>query len=154
LLKEFSYTQEELAGRLGRSRPSVANAIRLLSLPETVLDALVDGRITAGQARPLLALSDPALQEDAANRIMSDGLSAREAENMAVNLSGREKSDRDGETSSPEDPLQVELQLQIQRVLGTRVKIRQGKSGGTIEIYYYGDEDLERLIAKLLPEGI
>jgi ParB family transcriptional regulator, chromosome partitioning protein len=154
LLKEFSYTQEELAGRLGRSRPSVANAIRLLSLPETVLDALVDGRITAGQARPLLALSDPALQEDAANRIMSDGLSAREAENMAVNLSGREKSDRDGETSSPEDPLQVELQLQIQRVLGTKVKIRQGKSGGTIEIYYYGDEDLERLIAKLLPEGI
>ncbi len=154
LLKEFSYTQEELAGRLGKSRPSVANAVRLLSLPETVLDALVGGRITAGQARPLLSLNDPALQEDLANKIINDGLTAREAENMTVNLSGREKSGKDSEKSSTEDPLQVELQLQIQRALGTKVKIRQGKSGGTIEIYYYGDEDLERLIAKLLPEGL
>ncbi len=154
LLKEFSYTQEELAGRLGKSRPSVANAIRLLSLPETVLNALVDGRITAGQARPLLSLDDPVLQEDAANKIINGGLTAREAEDMAFSLSGREKNGKDKEKIAPEDPLQVELQLQIQRVLGTKVKIRQGKSGGTIEIYYYGDEDLERLIAKLLPEGI
>jgi ParB family chromosome partitioning protein len=154
LMKEFSYTQEELAGRLGRSRPSVANSIRLLSLPESVLGALVEGRITAGQARPLLSLDDPLLQEEAANKIINDGMSAREAENMAVTLSGKDKNGKSKEKSLPEDPLHVELQLQIQRTLGTKVRIRQGKSGGTIEIYYYGDEDLERLIAKLLPEGI
>lgn len=154
LLKEFSYTQEELAGRLGKSRSSVANAIRLLSLPENVLNALIDGRITAGHARPLLSLDDPVIQEEAADKIISGGLTAREAEDIALRMSGREKIGKDKERITQEDPLQVELQLQIQRVLGTKVKIRQGKVGGTIEIYYYGDDDLERLIAKLLPEGI
>jgi ParB family transcriptional regulator, chromosome partitioning protein len=154
LLKEFSYTQEELAGRLGKSRSSVANAIRLLSLPENVLNALIDGRITAGHARPLLSLDDPVIQEEAADKIISGGLTAREAEDIALKMSGREKIGKDKERITQEDPLQVELQLQIQRVLGTKVKIRQGKVGGTIEIYYYGDDDLERLIAKLLPEGI
>jgi ParB family transcriptional regulator, chromosome partitioning protein len=154
LLKEFSYTQEELAGRLAKSRSSVANAIRLLSLPENVLNALIDGRITAGHARPLLSLDDPVIQEEAADKIISGGLTAREAEDIALKMSGREKIGKDKERITQEDPLQVELQLQIQRVLGTKVKIRQGKVGGTIEIYYYGDDDLERLIAKLLPEGI
>ncbi|MBW6462812.1 MAG: ParB/RepB/Spo0J family partition protein [Bacillota bacterium] len=154
LMKEFSYTQEELARKLGRSRPSVANCIRLLSLSEPLIIALEKGDMTSGQARPLLSISDPAVQQEAAIKIMSEGLTAREAEKIAAGII--EAKNKPGKTTMKieEDPIQTELQLQIQRVLGTKVKIKPGKNGGTIEIYYYGEEDLERLVSKLLPEGL
>ncbi len=154
LMKEFSYTQEELARRLGRSRPSVANCIRLLSLSPPVIEALEKGEITSGQARPLLSISDPAIQQEAAERIISEGLTSRDAEKMATQLVDKKNRGVKTDPHREEDPIQAELQLQIQRVLGTKVKIKSGKNGGTIEIYYYGEEDLERLVSKLLPEGI
>lgn len=154
LMKDYSYTQEELAQRLGKSRSAVANCVRLLSLPESILTLLSQGRITAGQARPLLSLPDQKLQEEAALRIVEHGLTARDAEKLSDRSGKNRKSGRERKQETPEDPVQTELQLQMQRRLGTKVKIKPGKSGGTIEIFYYGDDDLERLIAKLLPEGI
>lgn len=154
LMQEFSYTQEELARRIGRSRPAIANSIRLLSLPENILEYLAGGEITPGQVRPLLTISDPQLQQQAAAEIIAEGLSAREAEKIANRINTREKKVNGKDMVPVQDPLHVELQLQIQRSLGTKVRLKEGKTGGTIEIYYYSEDDLERLIAKLLPEGV
>ena len=154
LMGEFGYTQDELGRRLGRSRPAVANCLRLLLLPKKVLEALERGDITAGQARPLLSIESVELQIKAAEEIMQGGLSAREAERMASGIGQVKKAERKKEKICFEDPEQVELQLQIQRALGTKVKIKPGGKGGSIEIFYYGDEDLERLVGMLLPDGL
>ncbi len=157
LMHEYNYTQEELARRLGRSRPSIANCVRLLGLPDNVLDLLARNEMTPGQARPLLAIDDHQKQVEAANLIAREGYSAREAERLVSKLSKSKEVKKKGEgpgQDSPPDPLQSELQLQIQRVLGTKVKIKPGKNGGTIEIHYYSEEDLERVVSKLLPDGI
>ncbi len=154
LMQEYNYTQEELARRIGRSRSSIANSIRLLSLQTEVMDLLIKGEVTAGQVRPLLSISDPKQQYEAAMQIIEEGLSAREAEKMATFINTRVRKERNQDHSSVQDPLHAELQLQIQRCLGTKVRFKQGKSGGTIEIFYYSEEDLERLVSKFLPEGI
>jgi ParB family transcriptional regulator, chromosome partitioning protein len=155
LMQEFGYTQEELAKRLGKGRPTIANSIRLLSLPEQILEYLNSGEITAGQARPLLSINDPKRQHEAASMIVKNGLSAREVEKLVAKTSDSEQSGSNLKDSLIEkDPLLDELQLQIQRNLGTKVIFKKSKNGGTIEIYYYSDEDLERLVGKLLPEGL
>lgn len=159
LMQELGYTQDELAKRLGRSRPSIANSTRLLGLPEDILELLKNNELTPGQARPLLSLADKEIQCETAAQIKEKGLSAREAERLvsAINRGTKTRRDEDSNgkgLSRNQDPLQAELQLQIQRKLGTKVRIKPGKDGGTIEIFYYGDEDLERLISKLLPGGI
>jgi len=154
LMEEFSYTQEELSRRIGRSRPSIANSVRLLALPESILQALAEGELTPGQARPLLAISDPESRAVAARKIIAEGLSAREAEKLALNVNTEKNIKRERAEENVQDPFSAELQLQIQRSLGTKVKLKKGKNGGTIEIYYYSDDDLERLINKLLPEGL
>lgn len=153
LMQEFNYTQEELAKRIGKSRPAIANSIRLLSLPEQVLAHLSSGEITAGQARPLLSIDDRQGQAEIASAIIMKGLSAREVEKLVArsNLDATEKNE---DRSVEKDPLMEELQIQMQRGLGTKVRVKIGKKGGTIEIYYYNEEDLERLVARLLPEGL
>lgn len=154
LMQEYNYTQEELARRIGKSRPSIANSIRLLSLPGEILELLAQGEISAGQVRPLLTISDPRLQQEAARQIIEEGLSARDAEKMAAKIAMRPGKRRDPDNIVTQDPIHIELQTQIQRSLGTKVRFKQGKNGGTIEIFYYSEEDLERLVAKILPEGI
>jgi len=156
LMQEYNYTQEELARRLGRSRPSIANSVRLLGLPDSILDLLAKNEMTPGQVRPLLAIDDPSEREETAALIVKGGLSAREAEQLVSKMNARKgkKKERAQGTEEQSDPLQTELQLQIQRALGTKVKIKPGKSGGSIEIFYYSEDDLERVVAKLLPGGI
>ena len=151
LIKDYSYTQDELAKRLGKSRSSVANSIRLLALPEKVLEHLKNGDISAGQVRPLLSLESPDLQLEAALKIIKEGLTARDVEKLA---SKKQKSKVEVNEAKTMDPLRQEIQIQMQRELGTKVRFKDGVKGGTIEIYYYGEEDLERLISLLLPEGI
>lgn len=154
LMDEFSLTQDQLARRLGRSRPSIANAVRLLSLPQRVQQALVEGKLTVGQARPLLAVKDPSRQEELAEQIAELKLTAREVERMAGPEGGTAKSRRRKQAEATADPLVKELQSRMQRQLGTRVKIHRRKDGGVIEVFFYGDEDLDRLVAILLPGGI
>jgi len=151
LMKDYGYKQEELASQIGKSRSAIANSIRLLSLPDKVLGYLAQGDMSAGQARPLLALDSEDLQLEAAIKILKEGLTARDVEKLA-NETKKSKKDTSGAKSL--DPMQQELELQMQRELGTKVRLKEGKSGGTIEIYYYSEEDLERLISKLLPRGI
>lgn len=154
LMQEFNYTQEQLAVRIGKSRPSIANSLRLLSLPDDILVLLARGEITAGQARPLLAIRDPIEQNKMARKIIEEGLSARDAEQITAGNSTYSGKRRKQEKPPVIDPHRTELETHIQRSLGTKVRLKQGKNGGTIEIYYYSEEDLERLIAKLLPEGL
>lgn len=154
LMKDYNYTQEDLAQRLGKSRPAIANSVRLLSLPKAILDLIALGKLTAGQARPLLAISDHVKQEEYAKRIVAEGLTARDAEKLSERTEKKNRTSLENKRKTAEDPLTSELQLLIQRRLGTKVRIKPAKSGGTIEIHYYGEEDLERLIAKLLPEGL
>jgi ParB family transcriptional regulator, chromosome partitioning protein len=152
LMDEFNYTQEELAKRIGKSRPTIANSLRLLSLSEPVKELLEKGEITPGQARPLLSISDRALQYQSAIKIIEEGLSSRVSEQIAAET-GRKKRIK-GEKEIHQEPLLQELQLQMQRVYGTKVLIKRSKNGGAIEIYYYSEDDLERLVTKLLPDGL
>ncbi len=154
LMKDYNYTQEDLAQRLGKSRPAIANSVRLLALSKKILDLIAQGKLTAGQARPLLAIPDQLKQEEFAQKIVKEGLTARDAEKLSERTAKKSRTEKGNQRETEEDPLTTELQLQIQRRLGTKVKIKPAKNGGTIEIHYYGEEDLERLIAKLLPEGL
>jgi ParB family chromosome partitioning protein len=153
-MEEFNFTQEELARRLGRSRPAIANTVRLLSLPQTVKEAVIRGELTAGQARPLLAIPDEAVQKELARQILAKGLTAREAEKLVGRSQVSGKTVPAAADHEPADPLWQELQNNLQRYLGTKVKINRAKNGGTIEIHYYGDDDLDRLLLILLPKGI
>lgn len=154
LMEEFNMTQEELARRIGKSRSAIANTVRLLSLPQAVKEALIRGEITAGQARPLLAIPDENLQREMARQIIARGLSARDAERLATRIQQGDKDATPVSRHPAPDPLRRELENSLQRRLGTKVRINRAKEGGTIEIYYYGDDDLDRLVMLLLPEGI
>ncbi|HPU00560.1 MAG: ParB/RepB/Spo0J family partition protein [Firmicutes bacterium] len=154
LMEEFNFTQEELGKRLGKSRSAIANTVRLLSLPPKVQKALISGELSPGQARPLLALPDPAAQEALARRIIEGKLTAREAERLAGSAAGVKRKGAAHRREEADDPLLRELQAALQRRLGTRVKISRRSEGGTIEIYFYGAEDLERLVELIMPEGI
>ena len=155
LLKEFEYTQDELAVRVSKSRSAVANSLRLLTLPENVLKCLEEGRLTPGQARPMITLNGREVQGELLQKILKHALPARVVEREALRLASEGV---EGQSKKPvevkADPLLVELQNQIQKQLGTKVSISRGSKGGKIEIFYYGEEDLERLISKLLPKGI
>jgi ParB family transcriptional regulator, chromosome partitioning protein len=153
LMDEFNLTQEELARRVGKSRSTIANTVRLLSLSKSVLEALIRGDISAGQARPLLGLSERETQDKVALQIMAKGLTARDVEKMVARM-GKAKEEPSEHLVLPADPLHKEIQEQLQRRLGTKVKINRGKLDGSLEIFFYSDEDLERLLALLLPEGI
>lgn len=154
LMEEFNFTQEELGRRLGKSRSAIANTVRLLSLPQKVQEAIIRGELSAGQARPLLALPDAAMQEELARQIIDGKMTAREAESLAGNAAAGKNKRRVSAKTEAADPLLKELQGILQRRLGTKVKIYRRRGSGTIEIFFYGEEDLERLIALIMPEGI
>ncbi len=154
LMQDYSYTQEDLSKKIGKGRSSIANSIRLLSLPEQIIEALSKGTITAGQARPLLSIENPEELNEAGKIVLSGRLSAREVEKLVNRINKKEEITNKEDQVDDQDPVYKELQLNIQRRLGTKVKIKKGASGGVVELHYYSDDDLERLIQKLLPGGI
>jgi len=149
LIQEFGITQEELALRLGKSRPAIANALRLLQLPAEVQKMLQEGSITAGHARALLSLKDPHLQQNLASRIAGEGMTVREAEALAKQMAsqgerGPKKGREPGET-----PEIRHLEERLQGHLGTKVRLK-GQERGKIEIYFHSPEERERLLSLLL----
>ncbi len=147
LMEEYGMTQEEAAGRVGKSRPAVANALRLLSLCPEVLEKLRTGALTAGHARAVLTLKDPKKQQQAAQKIIALGLSVRQAELLCKNMT---KEPRE----IPEKPLQVdyiaECEKSLSKHLGRGVRIVSGKRKGRFELEFYGQEDLQILLDALL----
>lgn len=148
LVNDFGLTQEEAARRVGRSRPAVANALRLLSLSPSVLEQLRDGRLTAGHARALLTLRSEKKQQEAAQKIIALGLSVRQAELLCRNMG------REAVPEPPEEPLRVdylaECAKNLSRQLGRGVKIVNGKRKGRFELEFYGQEDLQKLLEALM----
>ncbi len=151
LQKEFLLTQETLAKKVGKERPTVANSLRLLMLPVPVQKFLEDDKLTAGHARAILMITDPARQITAAREIVDKGYSVREAEALARGELARTQSARGGAKKTRAlDQYLATIQCELQRALGTKVRlISRGKEKGKIEIEYYSNHDFERILKKL-----
>ncbi len=147
LMEDYEMTQEEVAKRVGKSRPTVANALRLLALSPTVLEQVRSGQLSAGHARAVLTLKTEKAQKDAAQKIIALGLSVRQAELLCKNLNK--------EPASKEEPtLRVdyiaECEKSLAHHLGRGVKIVSGKKKGRFELEFYGQDDLQRLLDALM----
>ncbi|MDI6739980.1 MAG: ParB/RepB/Spo0J family partition protein [Candidatus Edwardsbacteria bacterium] len=150
LHKEFSLTQDALAKKVGKERSTVANSLRLLMLPVPVQKYLEDDKLSAGHARAILMITDPARQIGAAREIVDKGYSVREAEAMARGESGRAAPRAKAKAIRSLDQYLANIQNELQRALGTKVRlVSQGKEKGKIEIEYYSNHDFERILKKL-----
>jgi ParB family chromosome partitioning protein len=147
LLSDFNCTHEELATKLGRSRPHLSNTMRLLTLPQAVQKRVALGIISAGHARALLGLTDAAEIEKLANRIVAENLSVRSVEEIiATGGSGKKSAKRKARNGHPE---LNEIAEELGDYLDTRVKIEGSASKGKIVIEYSGGEDLQRIIKEI-----
>ena len=151
LQAKFGLSQEEVALRVGKARTTVTNALRLLRLPDDVRELLRAGQLTAGQARPLLAIADPDEQTALAERAVREGLSARDLERLAASPGPPPKKPQ-----KPDRPAEVHTaaaQEKLTRRLQTRVEIRRQGKGGHLRIHFHSEEELMRLYDVLIDRG-
>ena len=146
LIQQYHMTQEEAAARVGKSRPAVANSLRLLELDPSVQQQVVEGRLSAGHARALVPLS-PALQVRAAGTILQGGLSVRQTETLAKRLAAEKKAKRS--PAANQVNYAAEAQQSLSSALGRKVWIVTGRNKGRIELEYYGMDDLNDLLEAL-----
>ena len=148
LMERCNLTQEEAAKRVGKSRPAVANAVRLLNLPENVQQYVKDGKLSAGHARTLLGFENAGDLQDAAQLVVEKGLSVRELERLAKKSrqtpSASAKSAGDGSMTGRAS-LYDEVELSLTEHLGRRVKVHAGAVKGSLEIEFYSQDDLQEL---------
>ena len=149
LLEDFNCTQDELADRIGRSRPQISNTLRLLRLPPLVQRRLQSGALSAGHARALLGLDDVQLQEELAQRIVSEGLSVRAVERLIANGVESSSATRTAIRRSSYNPRVVSLTSQLSTKLEAPVRIDVGKRKGKVTLEFTNLDDLERIVAKL-----
>ncbi|MEG1687157.1 MAG: ParB/RepB/Spo0J family partition protein [Angelakisella sp.] len=157
LMESYGLTQEQVAKRMGKSRPAITNAVRLLSLPERVLDELNQGEISAGHAKVLAGLTDLDQMNALLDRIIVEGLTVRQLEAAAKvahkeGEAGKAPKEKQKEQSSWGDSWYKELELSLRDTLGRKVKISKKGKTGTLEIQFYSREELEEF-AKLLSKG-
>ncbi len=148
LLNDFGYTHEELAAKVGKSRPTITNTLRLLNLPASVQRKVAAGVLSAGHARALLPLTDSLEIEQLANRIVAEGLSVRAVEEIVAMRDGRARVEKAPRQRS-QSPQLKELSDELGNKFDTRVQIELGKSRGKITIEFADEEDLVRIV-KLL----
>ena len=148
LMNEFGLTQEEAAQRVGKSRPAVANALRLLTLDEKVLDMLRAGELTAGHAKAILMLKSEKKQLEAAQKIANLGLSVRQAELLCKNMSKEQPEKKEPATFQVDYVRECEKSLS--KHLGRGVRIVNGKRKGRFELEFYGQDDLQTLLDALM----
>lgn len=140
LIEQYDYTQELVAARVGKSRAYVANTIRLLNLGSEIIEMIDQRKITPGHARALLAIRSGREQIAAANEIIKGGLSVRQVEQKVKPKKGGKL------TGSSKSPDLLDLEERLQKYFGTRTEINPQRRGGKIEIDYYNEEDLERIL--------
>ena len=156
LLDDFGLTHDELADRIGRSRPAITNALRLLSLPPALQQRVASGVLRPGHARTLLGIEDPAAQERAAQRVVAEGLSVRATEELVRQVAESNGAKRstsrarrsDGDSGRAPRPL-FHVERRLTDVLATRVEVAGDEDRGRIIVDYAGREDLERLLGIL-----
>ena len=148
LIETFGLTQEEAAQRVGRSRPAVANSLRLLALSQDLRAMVEQGRLSAGHARALLAIPDENLRREAAEYAVEQGLTVRELERYVKKLTAPEAAASAGQDSSAQLYVHAVSQ-RLSQSLGRRITLKPGRKKGKIEIEYYNNDDLDTLIALL-----
>ena len=152
LMEEYGLTQEQVAQQMGKSRPAITNTLRLLALPDEVMQLLEEGTLSAGHARALLSLPSPGLQREAAKRVAEEQLSVRQTEALvkALQKEKREKPKPQG----PDLSLYLgELEKDLSGRLGRKVRISHKGKKGRIELEYYNEQDLEALLQQLRDGG-
>ena len=148
LVDDFSLTHERIADRVGKSRVSITNTLRLLNLSEKARAALVAGEISEGHARALLALTTPHAQDAALQTVINLNLNVRQAEVLVNKLLGKKPA-----TNAPlERPVEIrDLEDRLRAFFKTKVNLQPGKKGGTITVFYYSDEELNAILDRLAP---
>lgn len=151
LVREHGHTQEQLATRLGKDRATIANSLRLLKLPQRVRHLVIEGKLSEGHARALLGASEPSAIERLAEKVTRGGLSVRATESLV--RSSRAPKKGPAETTSPEPKTANvrDLELRLSRHLGARVEVRDKQGKGELAISYASLDDLDRILARLLP---
>lgn len=147
LVDDFSLSHEEIAARVSKNRATVTNTLRLLKLPDEIRQALVDGQISEGHARALLALPTPQAQMAALQTILSQDLNVRQTEALVRRLGGERPQKASPAVVAPEIGA---IQDQLESRLGTRVRLNQRGGKGNIRIFYYSEEELNTLLDRLL----
>ena len=147
LIDEHGFSQEEVAQSVGKSRPAIANSLRLLKLPQSILDLVSDGKISAGHARALLTLEDERLMQELAEEIIKKDLSVRQVEKICKQKPKPEKE----EVPEKKPSFYSMVELALNESLGRKIKVskNKGKQGGILQIEFYSDEELTELSNKL-----
>lgn len=147
---EFNLSHEEIADRVGKSRSTVTNTLRLLNLPEDVRQALNDKRISEGHARALLALPTAQAQSSALITVLKHELNVRQVEELVRRLTGQRPASTSRPTPAPEVSA---LEERLRQSLGTRVELKPHRKGGTLVLHYYSEEELDALVERLLSDN-
>lgn len=152
LMDSYSLSQEEIARVVGKSRPTIANSLRLLSLPDEVLKLISDGKLSAGHGKALLAFKNEYEMEKAAHLAAAEDISVRELERMAKR--SNKSAEQEAEKSKPERKMSYysEVELALREHLGRKIKVSGSDKKGVLEIEFYGREDLTNIV-KLLDKG-
>lgn len=144
LIEEFKLTQEEIANRIGKSRPAIANSLRLLNLDKRVMNYIIEGILTEGHGKIIAGLDSDEIQYEVSKKVIDDGLNVRQTEKLIKNI-------QDNKPKEEEKPVKKEIFVRdiedrLKSYLGTKVTINKGKKKSKIEIEYYTEEDLQRII--------
>lgn len=150
LMEEFHLKQDTIAERVSKSRTAVTNSMRLLKLDERVQQMLIDEMLTTGHARALLSIEDKNMQYTAAVKVFDEKLSVRETEKLVKEILNPRKEEKEKETDRAQDLVYEQLEEKIKGIIGSKVAIRRkNKDKGRIEIAYYSQEELERIVELL-----
>ena len=144
LIDGFSMTQEEISKRVGKSRSAITNSLRILNLPDEIIKYLVSGEITQGHARALLSLNSDTHKKEVALKIIKEGLSVRQVENL-VKIYPKDKKPANKKATQVDIEIKS-IEEKLAKQLKTKVKIKHGNKRGKIEIEYYGNDDLDRIL--------
>jgi ParB family chromosome partitioning protein len=149
LAEQFQLTQEEISAKVGKSRAAVANSLRLIKLPQTIQNFVRDGRLSVGHAKVILGLADDKNQQLAAERVIKDGLNVRQTEGLVAKLQKRGSR----KTAQPEniatpigDPHVADLEARLREVFATKVELHYAQGKGKLEISFFSDAELERIL--------
>ncbi len=153
LIEEYSYTQDQVAEKISKSRVYVTNSLRLLKLTEKVQEMVIQELLTAGHARALLAITDPAQQEEVAQQVFDGNLSVRETEKLVKNLGKTPKKKASSKSNPSIDAVYAEVSEKCKQALGTKVEVTsKGDGVGLIQIEFYNNDDLEKIIDRICRE--
>ena len=157
LVEDYGLTQEEVARQVGKSRPAVANALRLMALPDAIRQLLEEGKLSAGHGRALLTLSDGSLQRKLAQKVIAEDLSVRQTEALAKRLAAAAEDEANGiPPQSAPDPMKIYRDAAAKELStrwGRKVSITMGPKKGRLEFEFYDDEDLTQLLDLLESVG-